>query len=331
MIKAVVALCVLAAAPAGAERVLRVATVAPEGTAWARELKAFARDVSQQTNGRLTIKWVLGGIAGDDVQVNQRIQRGQLDGVGSGGMLCERLSPTMRAVHLMTTTREESAWVINRLRPTLEEEFAKAGFSFIGAGGVGPDVFFSRNPMRNMTELRKARLWVWDLDEVVRQQLPEIGGTAVALPMDDARRAYEDMRTDGFVAVPAAALAFQWSAATHYVTDLRLGFLTGCVLMASRVMDALSNEERDIVRSAAAKLQVRFEDLSSHTDQQLLGGLFAKQGLSNAPAPAAMRTEFESAVQFARGRLADKLVPRALMDRTAALIEEYRRTHPGKK
>jgi TRAP-type transport system periplasmic protein len=327
MIRIAVAVLLLAGS-ARAERVLRIATIAPEGTAWARELRAFARDVSTQTAGRLGIKWVLGGIAGDDVQVNQRVQRGQLDGIGSGGMLCEKLSPTMRAVHLMTTTREEASWITNRLRPQIEEEFKGGGYYFIGTGGVGPDVIFSRQPVRTMDELRKTRLWVWDLDDVVRAQLPEIGATAVALPMDDARRAYEDSRTDGFVAVPAAALAYQWSAVTHHVTDLRLGFLTACVLLSSRAMDGLPNEDRDSLRAASAKLQLRFEDLSRQQDEQLLGKLFARQGLRTDAPSAAFRAEFDAATAAARSKLADKLAPRAIMDRVAALRDEFRRTHP---
>src|SRR4051812_2756063 len=83
----------LTASPADARTLLRLATVAPDGTAWARELKAFSRDLEAQTRGELSAKWYFGGIAGDDVQVGERIQRGQLDGVASGGMLCQQLSP----------------------------------------------------------------------------------------------------------------------------------------------------------------------------------------------------------------------------------------------
>ena len=59
---------------------LRFASVAPEGTGWAREFKAFARDAEAFSNGQVRVKWYFGGIAGDESVVPERIKRGQLDG-----------------------------------------------------------------------------------------------------------------------------------------------------------------------------------------------------------------------------------------------------------
>lgn len=87
-----------AATRAHAEPVtLRLATVAPDGTGWARELKAFGREISTSTHDDVLIKWYMSGIAGDELQSHERVQRDQLDGILSGGMLCQRLAPSMRA------------------------------------------------------------------------------------------------------------------------------------------------------------------------------------------------------------------------------------------
>src|SRR5206468_969252 len=63
---ALVALALAWAAPSAAEPVtLRLATIAPDGTAWAREVRAFNRDVEALTHGQVRFKWYLGAIAGD--------------------------------------------------------------------------------------------------------------------------------------------------------------------------------------------------------------------------------------------------------------------------
>src|SRR5262249_22535490 len=87
-----------AASPASAGPVtLRIAAVVPEGTQWAREIRAFGREVSLSTHEDVQIKWYFNGIAGDEIQSHERVMRDQLDGIMSGGMLCQRLSPSMRA------------------------------------------------------------------------------------------------------------------------------------------------------------------------------------------------------------------------------------------
>jgi TRAP-type transport system periplasmic protein len=317
------------AAPAAADpgHVLRMATVAPEGTAWARELKAFARDVTTQTNGALEIKWYLGGIAGDDVQVADRIRRGQLDGVGSGGMLCDRLSPTMRAAHLITVTREEASYVLRRAKLNIEEEFLQAGFVHFGGAGIGPTVFYTREPLRSMADLKRMKHWVWDLDEAIGALTTHVGLKTVLLPLDQAGRAYDDGRIDGFVAVPTAALAFQWASQARYVSDLQFGFMTGCVLIANRAMDALPIELRDFMRAAGAKLALRMEDMGRMQDQVLLGGLTARQGLTLTPAPPGFRAEFQAAMDKAREQLGEKFPVRAPLERTLKLLAEYRKEH----
>src|SRR3954453_10187849 len=78
---------------------LRMAAIAPEGTAWARELHALARDIETHTNGAVSMKWYLGGIAGDELTAVDRVRRGQLDGVG-GALFCTRLAPSLWVLRL---------------------------------------------------------------------------------------------------------------------------------------------------------------------------------------------------------------------------------------
>lgn len=79
-IVAPMALLLCAATAAAEPHVIRLSSVAPEGTGWARLLRSFTRDVESATGGDVKVKWYLGGIAGDEVRVLERIRRDQLDG-----------------------------------------------------------------------------------------------------------------------------------------------------------------------------------------------------------------------------------------------------------
>src|SRR4051794_4457037 len=74
---------------------LRLAAIAPDGTAWARELREASRGAEAASRGRVRLKWYFGGIAGQEYDAAQRIDRGQLDGMASGGPVCQRVSPTL--------------------------------------------------------------------------------------------------------------------------------------------------------------------------------------------------------------------------------------------
>jgi TRAP-type C4-dicarboxylate transport system substrate-binding protein len=323
-------LLLLVCAAAHAEPVLlRMATPAPPGTAWAREGLPMERDIAELTGGQVRMKWYFGGIAGDEMQMLDRVRRDQLDGVGSGGMLCEKLAPSMRALRVvgLFQNRDESAYVTGRLKETLDAEFLKAGFVNLGEVGVGPDVIFSRTPIRSMADLRATRLWIWDLDNVFRQTLLDMGANIVPAPLDQAYREYERHHLDGFIAVPAAALAFQWSAETRYFTELRSSFLRGCFIISSRSYDQLSVAGQQAVKQSAARAIARLEEIGREQDEALLGGLFAKQGLTRVPVSESFRAEFYAVAQAARERLAGKMVPEPLLQRVLGLLADYRAVH----
>src|SRR3954466_7055760 len=92
---------------------LRMAAIAPDGTSWARELKAWARGVESGTHGEVKVKWYLGGIAGEETAALDRVDRDQLDGV-AGALMCEALAPTLRVMRVpgLIQNREAGAKVL---------------------------------------------------------------------------------------------------------------------------------------------------------------------------------------------------------------------------
>jgi TRAP-type C4-dicarboxylate transport system substrate-binding protein len=110
--------------------ILKMATVAPDGSAWARESRAFARAVQTRTLGHVRVKWFFNGIAGDDLQQAQRIQRGQLDGVATAQMMTEQFVPSMRLGILpdLFQNREELHAVLGSFEPEFRADASKSGF-----------------------------------------------------------------------------------------------------------------------------------------------------------------------------------------------------------
>jgi TRAP-type C4-dicarboxylate transport system substrate-binding protein len=313
--------------------VLRLSSTAPDGTSWARELRAFANEVERLTHGQVAFKIFFGGIAGNELEVQERVRRGQLDAVASGGSLCQVVSPSYRLMRVrgLFNSQEEGTYVLTRLKPLLDEEFKKAGFVHLAAASLGPDILFTRKPVRSLDDLKRQKLWRWNSDDVALLMDREMGLDVVPLPIEDAGRAYDDKQIDGFVAVPAAALAFQWFHRAHYLMDLRVGYIWACLLIANRAFDRLNLEQQQIVQAASAKLAVRMEEVGHTQDRVLLGGLFQRQGLTSLPVPAGLRDALLHAARAARDKLGDKLVSAKVLSQALIEIDTYRAQHPAKE
>jgi TRAP-type C4-dicarboxylate transport system substrate-binding protein len=323
---------VLATATATATEpvVLRVASVAPEGTGWAREFHAFVRYVEAEAKGGLKIKLYLNGVAGDELEMGERVRRGQLDGAASGQFLCQSVAPSLRIFRLpgVFQNRDESRDVATRLQPTIEAEAAQHGFVLLGSAGLGPDVLFTREPVRSLADVRRLKLWRWDIDEIGIVTSRAMGMQIVPTKLSDAHRAYDDGKVDGFVAAPTAAVAFQWSSSARYVTDLHNGYLYGCLIFGEKPFQRLPPELQAALRAGAARMLIGIEDLGRRQDAQLLGGLFDKQGLHSVPVSESFRAEYFAAAKAARDRMGEALVPRALLERVLRMLADYRVEHP---
>jgi TRAP-type C4-dicarboxylate transport system substrate-binding protein len=318
-------------APAAADEqvVLRWASVAPEGSAWAREGQAFAREVAQLTDGRVKIKYYWGGITGDELQTLEQVRRGRIDAVASGGMSCLRMAPSLRVFRIpgLFRDRGEAAYVNNRLQSTIDAEFLHAGYINLGELSIGPEMLFTREPVRSMSDLRRLKVWFWDLDPVLAALLPAMGLSTIGGPVSEALHLFESGRAQAIFGVPTAALAFQWSAQSRYLLDLTLGMLRGCLVVSTRAYDALRSEDQHALRVAAAKATLRLEEVGRESDEALLQGLFVRQGLTMVKPSEAFRSEFLADATAARDQMPASVVPRALVLQVLSLLADYRSLH----
>jgi TRAP-type C4-dicarboxylate transport system substrate-binding protein len=154
-----------------------------------------------------------------------------------------------------------------------------------------------------------------------------MGLTLTSADVLSAAHLYETKAIDGFIAAPAAALAFQWSTQVQYFTDLRVHNLTACVVVSNRVFDRLPREQQETVREAFARGDVRFEQLGRELDEQLIGKLFKRQGLVPVPVSERFRSQFFQAARDARDRLGEQLAPAPLLERVLRMLVDYRSEH----
>jgi TRAP-type C4-dicarboxylate transport system substrate-binding protein len=309
---------------------LKSGTVAPEGSTWARSFQAAASEIESATNGQVRFKFYFGGVAGDELEMGERVRRGELDGVVSGGPLCEMAAPTMNLLRLpgVFEDADESNFIIEQLLPVLEEEARSHGYVLLGTSAVGPDIFFTRKPVHSMAELQAARLWRWSDEPAAIRFGTALGMQITPRPVHEAARAFDSGATDGFWAIPQAAIAFGWSTqARYFLPDLRASFLIGCSLVSLAAWGRLSYEQQQIALSATVKSSRRLQRMQLEQDRILLGGLFQKQGLIALPVSEKLRADFYRRAREMRDHLDDKVVSRAMLERVQQLLFDYRNEH----
>lgn len=138
---------------------------------------------------------------------------------------------------------------------------------------------------------------------------------------------YEAGQIDGMFALPTAALAFQWATRAHYFIDLRSSAMAGCVTVSQRAFDQLSFPHQQVLRDAANRFGIRFEELGRREDALLLGSTLERQGVKRLVTSEPLRTIFLEVARGARTKLDPQLLDAEVLRQAQTLLADFRSEH----
>src|SRR5512139_3661747 len=129
---AVLLLAVALAAPGAARSapmVVKMATLAPEGSSWYRVLQEMGEEWWKASGRAVTLRIYPGGIAGDEDAVIRKMRIGQIQAADITGIGLAYLEPSFYALHIpmMYESDEEFDFVRDRYAPVLERKLEEKG------------------------------------------------------------------------------------------------------------------------------------------------------------------------------------------------------------
>jgi len=282
------------ALPASAATI-KIATVAPDGTAWMREMRASADAVKKATDGRVEIKYYPGGVMGDDATVLRKIKIGQLQGGAfTGGEATIIIGDAqVYSLPFMFRSQDEIDKVRVKLDPLLKQEFDKAGYDLLGVSGAGFAYLMSTRDIKTREDLKAAKVWVPQGDKAAELAFKAAGVAPIPLPLSDVYTSLQTGLIDTAANTPSGAIAFQWHTKLKHMIDLPLTYVVGEIVVDKKATDALSAEDRKALEAAFADGFTRLEK-ANREDNASAREALKQQGIGITVPNDADRKSWES-------------------------------------
>jgi TRAP-type C4-dicarboxylate transport system substrate-binding protein len=316
------ALCVL---PAAAVEI-KVASVAPDGSTWMREMRAGGDEIRRRTDGRVEFKFYPGGVMGSDSQVMRKIRVGQLHGgaFASGGFGERYAGLNVYGIPLLFRSFEEVDYVREHLDPVLAAGLESAGFVSFGFIEGGFAQIMANEPIRTIENMRRQKFWIPEGDPISFMVLEAMGLSPVVLPPTDVLTGLQTGLLDIVAASPIVALVLQWHTKMRYVTDLPIAYSVGVFAIDKPTFDRLAEEDRRIVSESMSRVMQELDGVAREDDREARSVL-QQSGLEFVDVDqgdiADWRETIESLYPALRAR---SDIDPALFDRLLALLSEYR-------
>jgi TRAP-type C4-dicarboxylate transport system substrate-binding protein len=316
------ALTFLVATPASAQTVLKIATLAPEGSTWMKLSHQWADAVEKRTEGRIKVKFYSGGVQGDERDVLRKIKLGQLHGAAITGIGLAAINPEVRALEIARNYDELDA-LRKELGDTLRKKFEEKGYLLAAWGDVGPIHLYSKTPVKSMADLKALKLWLWSDDPVSKQLFETMGLHGVPMGVPDVLPGLSTGQIDSFFGTPLATVSLQWSTHAKFMTSMPVGQATGATVIALKAWEKIAPEDQKILREEGMKMEAQVLK-SVREDNAKSTNLMRKNGLQVVDVPADLQKELERRGE-AVARAAGASMSKEFQEKVEKLVQALRK------
>lgn len=300
-------------AAAEAPITIRIASLAPPGSTFAKILKAWGRTLQKETNGRVQLRLLPGSSKDDDREFIGKMRAGKLD---AAGVSIAGLSKVDKAMLVLTspgliTSYDQLRQVREKVGGQFEKMVEKKGFTLLQLGYGGKSRVFSTQQFAKPGDLKGSSAWAGKDNPVMAAYLRGIGAKPVVGGSSIVR---EKLQGGELTTVPASALAavaFQWYPSLNYVSKDSVNVLVGGLLINNSKLKELSAGDRKILLDTAGRAG-RAMDKTVMRDDKRSYQTLKKRGLTEVDF-GSHRAEWAAAARKTREGLAGNVYSKALL------------------
>ena len=324
--KVVAVLFLALAAPEAFAQTFKIATIAPEGSSWMKDMKSGAKAIEQHTDGRVKFKFYGGGVQGNDKQVQRKMRTGQLQGGAftSGALNKFQKDADLFSMPMLFDSIDEARFVRKEMDAEVRQRLEDAGYVNFGFAGGGFAYMMSNKPLETLSDMKGQKVWIPEGDPIGFAALRALGVAPVIMPVTDVMTGLQTDLLDSVAVPPVGAVVFQWFTRLKYITELPIAYVYASLLIDKRAFSKLSEGDQAIVREVMEGIYRKFDRYGVTDNREALQALL-DNGMEMVSPDTVEVGEWRTIVNDSHRQMAiDGTFDIELLDRVQELIEDYR-------
>lgn len=314
---------------AHAQSTLKIATLAPEGSAWMVAFHEWAKNVEEHTGGKVKIKFFAGGTAGDERDAVRKMRLGQLNGAAVTAIGLGLINSEVRVLELpmLINSYDELDFVRNKLDADLRKKFEDKSYVLLAWGDVGPVHIFSNTPIKGKQDLAQLKLWAWVDDALVRALFTQLGVNGVPLGVPDVLPSLQTGLINACYGSPLSTLALQWYTKVKYMTSMHISQAIGATVITKKEFEKLDAATQKTLMNDSREFEAKLlKTLRSENEKALTS--MKQAGLQVVESPPQMVKDFTTEAMAIRPKLEPSVYSHEFRMKVEKLVADFR---AGKK
>jgi TRAP-type C4-dicarboxylate transport system substrate-binding protein len=316
----------LNAARAAAPVKIRLATLAPKGSSYAKHLQAMGEAWRTAPGGGAQLTVYPDGTMGSEPDMVRRMRLGQLQAamVTTSGLIeIEPGSAGLQSMPKVYRNLEEVDFIGEKLHPMLEQRLAEKGFVVLFWSDTGFVRFFSKQPVVSPDDMRKTKLFVAANRPQETDIYRSVGCNPVPLEVADILPSLQTGLIDCVCMPPSIALALQLDSIAPNMLDMNWVPLAGALIITKKAWDAIPAETQEAMRKSAAEAGKLIKADGRRENAESIEAM-KKRGLKVHALTPQVDAEWDEAVAKSYPKVRGIAVPPDVYDEVMAQLAAFR-------
>ncbi len=308
-------------------RVIKLATLAPEGSAWTEIFNNLNTELKEKTNNGVRLKIYPGGVLGDEKDMIRKMYVGQIHGavLTSAGLSTIFSEMDVFQIPFLFKTYDEVDYVLDKMDRFFKKGFEDKGYILPAWTEGGFIRLMSTKPMASLDDLRKAKVWTWEDAPMAKAIFDEAGISAIPLSLPDVQVGLQTGLVEVVYAPPTGAISLQWFIKTKFMTDVPLMYLIGGIVIKKNIINKLSPAHRQVLLELCSKYMDQLKLVVRKENQEAIK-VMSKHGVKLIRPSKEQIKEFKEVSARAMNRQIGKSFSKKIKDEVIGYVEEYRAT-----
>jgi TRAP-type C4-dicarboxylate transport system substrate-binding protein len=305
--------------------VIKLATLAPEGSAWTEIFNDLNTELKEKTNNGVRLKIYPGGVLGDEKDMIRKMYVGQIHGavLTSAGLSTIFSEMDVFQIPFLFKTYDEVDYVLDKMDRFFKKGFEDKGYILPAWTEGGFIRLMSTKPMASLDDLRKAKVWTWEDAPMAKAIFDEAGISAIPLSLPDVQVGLQTGLVEVVYAPPSGAISLQWFTKTKYMTDVPLMYLIGGIVIKNNIFKKLSPAHRQVLLELCSKYMDQLKLVVRKENQEAIK-VMSKHGVKLIRPSEEQIKEFKEVSARAMNRQIGKSFSKKIKDEVIGYVEEYR-------
>ena len=312
----------------GAEKnlVIKMATLAPEGSSWIKAFNTVNAEVMKKSENKVQFKIYPGGILGDESDMLRKMKIGQIHGVAltSAGLSSIFNEIDVLQVPFLFQKYDEVDYVLTKMDTFLRKGFEDNGYVPLGWSGAGFVYLMSTLPVYSVTDLKKAKVWILEDSTIAKAIFQEAGVKAIPLSIPDVLVGLQTGLVEVVYVPPTAAIALQWFTKIKYITDLPLLYVAGAILLKKETFREIPSAFQPTLMEIAQRHLNQLKAVTRNENRDALQ-VMAKQGIKTITPSREQVDEYRKLSNKAMSRPSGQSFSKKVMEEVTSLLESFRK------